>query len=102
RLVEGDTWSDASELAPTARYHGSSVTRRPSLGNPPVVLAGRSATRRRHRFAVARIDRPRLGHTAKPDVGRRGVLCLRRPRGRPVAMAILRRAQMRTALERLA
>ena len=42
-----------------------------------------------------------VGHAAEPDVGRRTVLRLRRPRGRPVTVAVLRCAEVRTTLQRL-
>src|ERR1700730_3074630 len=48
--------------------------------------------------AATLLARSRIGHAAKPDVGGGGVLRLRGPRRRAVAMAVLRRAQMRTAL----
>ena len=42
-----------------------------------------------------------ISHAAEPDVSRRAVLRLRRARRRPVPVAVLRRAQMRSALEGL-
>jgi len=41
-------------------------------------------------------------HAPEPDVGGGAVLRLRRPGGGPVAVTVLRRAQMRSALEHLA
>ncbi|WP_231996376.1 hypothetical protein, partial [Mycobacterium scrofulaceum] len=61
-LVEGHTWSDASELVLTVRADERLVTRRPCGGNPFVAsaLGGVAATGVRL-----------LRDAAKPDVGGR-------------------------------